>query len=103
MSVIYIVTFDSIFMGRRHTGTYELDMDRMTVSNIASDIIDGQFPDVKRVYEAIPGESCTDVTEDVAKLVAERCFADQDPISWELANWLQSVRGVSSTHGLEIE
>jgi len=101
-SPLYIITFD--FAGRldlrRHTGTYEMDLDRMTLSNIAQDILDGQFPDVRRVYEATPGQDCADVTEDVALLVATAIRQDGHTVTHCLKTWLHSVLGVDSTAGM---
>lgn len=99
---LYIVTFSMRGMMdlRRHTGTYEMDMDRMTLANIASDLLDGQFPDVRRVYEATPGQDCADVTEDVATLVASMARREGRAVSHGLKTWLHSVLGVESTAGL---
>ncbi len=101
-SPLYIVTFS--FVGRldlrRHTGTYEMDMDRMTLANVAQDIVGGQFSDVRRVYEATPGQDCADVTEDVATLVASMVRAEGATVSRELKTWLHGVLGVESTAGM---
>ena len=99
---LYIVTFE--FRGamdlRRHTGTYELDFDRMTLSNIAGDILSGQFPDVRRVYEATPGQDCADVTEDVATLVLAALKYDHHTMTRPLRSWLHEVLGVECTAGM---
>lgn len=99
---IYIVTFS--FEGRldlrRHTGTYEMDMDRMTVANVADDILHGQFPDVRRVYAATPGQDCADITEDVATLVAVLARREGVAITWSVKSWLHGVLGCDSTVGL---
>lgn len=102
MTTLYIITFSTVgrFTGGRMTGTYEMDMDRMTLSNIAQDIIDGQFPDVRRVYEATPGQDCADVTEDVALLVATALKMDGAELEYGLKTWLHSVLGVDSTRGM---
>lgn len=99
---LYIVTYSSIgaFTLRTMTGTYELDMDRMTLSCIASDTLDGQFPDVRKIYEATPGQDCADVTEDVATLVLCAVKHDHRPLTWGLKNWLHNVLGVESTAGM---
>lgn len=101
-SPLYIVTFE--FCGaldlRRHTGTYEIDMDRMTVANVADDILTGQFADVRRVYEATPGQDCADVTEDVALIVAHRAREEQRALTHGLKCWLHDVLGVESTAGM---
>lgn len=100
---LYIVTFDgfSDFEQRRVTGSYELDMDRMTVSNIVDDISTGQFEDVDKIYECIPGETCRDVTEEIAQAVADRFHADREPVNYDMQCWLQRVLGVTATHTLE--
>lgn len=99
---LYIVTF--AFAGRmdlrRHTGTYEMDMDRMTLSNIAGDILSGQFPDVCCVYEATPGQDCADVTEDVATLVLAAIRHGGCSMTRDLRTWLHAVLGVESTAGM---
>ncbi len=101
-SPLYIVTFS--FVGRldlrRHTGTYEMDMDRMTVSCVADDILMGQFADVRAIYEATPGQDCADVTEDVALIVARRVREEGHTLSRELKTWLHGVLGVESTAGM---
>ncbi len=100
---LYVVTFSSRpGMGdlRRHTGTYEMDMDRMTLANIAQDVLDGQFPDVRRVYEATPGQDCAEVTEDVATLVACMARREHVAITHGLKTWLHEVLGVESTAGM---
>lgn len=99
---LYVVTFD--FRGRldlrRHTGTYEMDMDRMTVANVADDILHGQFPDVRRVYAATPGQDCADITEDVATLVAVLARREHVAVTHTLRCWLHEVLGVESTAGM---
>ena len=102
---IYIITFDTRgrtqpFTLARHTGTYELDMDRMTLANIAQDVLDGQFPDVRRVYEATPGQDCADVTDDVATLVAAMARREHVAIAHGVKTWLHQVLGCDSTMGL---
>ncbi len=101
-SPLYIITFD--FVGRldlrRHTGTYEMDLDRMTLANIAGDILDGQYADVRRVYEATPGQDCADVTEDVATLVASLVRSEGRTVTHSLKSWLHNVLGVESTRGM---
>lgn len=99
---LYIVTFSSMapFTLRTHTGTYEMDMDRMTLANIASDVLDGQYPDVRRVYEATPGQDCADVTEDVATLVASMVRHEGRTVTHALKTWLHQVLGVESTRGM---
>lgn len=92
---LYIITFSSIatFTLRSHTGTYEMDMDRMTLANIAQDVFTGQFPDVRRVYEATPGQDCADVTEDVALIVARLVREDGGAPTHQLRSWLFDVLG----------
>ncbi len=99
---LYIVTFSMLgrVTGRTMTGTYEMDLDRMTLSNVAQDILDGQFPDVRRVYEATPGQDCADVTEEVAMLVASAVRHCGGPITHTLKTWLHNVLGVGSTIGM---
>lgn len=99
---LYIVTFSTVgrMTLRTHTGTYEMDMDRMTLANIASDVLDGQYPDVRRIYEATPGQDCADVTEDVATLVASMVRHEGRTVTWGLKNWLHEVLGCASTAGI---
>lgn len=102
----FIVTYKGTFHGRRVTGTYEMDFDRMTHSNIVQDIIDGQFSDVDRVFvlemSTATGGIFTDVTDAFAKAVADQLIEDQRAPSYDVMCWLHRVhpRGVMSTHGM---
>lgn len=107
---LYIVTFEmqaSRFSRlllqhatTRVTGTYEMDMDRMTVANVAQDVLDGQYPDVRKVYAATPGQDCADITEDIATLVTVLARREGVAVDHGLRTWLHSVLGVESTRGL---
>lgn len=98
----YIITYRMIgrFTLQPMTGTYEMDMDRMTLANIADDVLTGQYPDVRRVIEATPGQDCADVTEDVATLVAAMARHEHRPVTHALKTWLHQVLGVESTRGM---
>jgi len=102
-NAMYIVTYDgfSDFEQRRMTGSYELDMDRMTVSNIVDDISTGQFEDVDEVFECIVGEPCRNITDDIAREVAGRFNSNREPVHYDMQCWLQRVLGVTATHSLE--
>lgn len=97
---LYLITFSNIIRGRRSTGTYELDMDRMTRSNIADDILSGQFPGVERIIELDQpqgfGGSWSDITEDIAILVRDRIVSEQHTLDYEMANWPHQVLGTDS-------
>lgn len=102
---IFIVTYDYTPSvpgqpERRSTGTYELDMDRMSQRMIADDIMSGQFPGVSKVYECVPGERCEDVTEDVAQLIIKQMRADFAPLRWDMKDWLHKVLDVQCTRGM---
>jgi|GEM_PF-4888963 len=85
----YFITFDGMVFGRRATGIYEIDCDRMTIEQIARGIVEGQYEDIDRVYEAIPGGTCSDITYDIAEEVFSLVW-DQDfgVTSDNLRNWL---------------
>lgn len=95
-SPLYIVTYSTTLNGRRHTGTFEMDMDRMTEANVIDDILTGQFDDVRRIYECIPGGTCSDVTEDIAVKVRDRVVFEHHTPSYELVSWLHDILGVRS-------
>ena len=90
MSALYAITFDSQRNGRRHTGTFELDLDRLTERMIASDILAGQYEDVDRVFRFDPEEhTSSDITEDMANAVAQLSYAEDRHPTWELRNWIE--------------
>src|SRR5262249_45369464 len=93
---LFIVTYVMRLDGRRRTGSYELDLDRMTTSLIADDILDGQFSDLDRIYECPEDVPRQDVTEDVARLVVARLRDERRPLSYSMASWLQTVLGADS-------
>ena len=93
---LFIITYAMPVAGRRRTGSYELDLDRMTTSLIAEDILDGQFGDLDRIYECPDDVPRQDVTEDIARLVRERIRDERRPLSYAMASWLQNVLGRDS-------
>jgi hypothetical protein len=93
---LFIVTYAMHVNGARRTGSYELDLDRMTTSLIVDDIIDGQFVDLDRIYECPKDVPRRDVSEDIARLVASRLRDEHRPLSYAMASWLQSVMGTDA-------
>ena len=90
---LFIVTYAMQTNGRRRTGSYELDLDRMTASLIVDDILDGQFGDLDRIYECPDDVPRQDVTEDMARAVRDRIRDQHRPLSYAMASWLQNVLG----------
>lgn len=91
---LYVVTYDTYRRDRRHTGTYELDFDRMTENMLVDDILSGQFEDIDRVFEARPDErSFHDITEDMARAVAQRAYAETRFPNAEIRNWIETHIG----------
>lgn len=88
--ILYVITYDTgkspTF--KRRTGSYELDMDRMTKANVIKDVRDGQFDDVARIYECEVGGQCTDITEDVAREIYFDLDANCEPCPAFLRAWL---------------
>jgi hypothetical protein len=93
---LFIVTYAMHLNGARRTGSYELDLDRMTTSLIVDDILDGQFVDLDRIYECPEDVPRQDVTEDVARLVTTRLRDEHRPLSYAMASWLQAVLGADA-------
>ena len=90
---LFIVTYAMQTNGRRRTGSYELDLDRMTASLIVDDILDGQFGDLDRIYECPDDVPRQDITEDMARAVRDRIRDQHRPLSYAMASWLQNVLG----------
>lgn len=91
----YVVTYDNrgsnVF--RRSTGIYELDMDRMTRAGLVADVQAWQFDNIARIYECHPGESCTDITADIASEVMLAELGDNGFLPDYMIDWLEDVLG----------
>lgn len=95
----YAITFSSYDeQHRRSTGTYEMDCDRMNHSNVATDILQGQFVSVDRVYTFSPADhTCEDVTADIAKDIAYQLSEMGQPCPEFLRDWMHVHYGVIAT------
>jgi hypothetical protein len=101
---IYVITYsgpDARKDGRRSTGTYEIDFDRMLPVILARDIAEGQYAAIDRVYEAIPGGLCTDVTEDFAFDALKIAIENGTEIEGEFRAWLENHLGCDAAREAE--
>lgn len=100
---MFAITYDMLVFGRRRTGTYELDLDRMTRSQIVSDIVSGQFENVDRVIEYSPAEgTCQDITVDIAQAVYSQIAEQGDRCPEFLRGWLSEHRDLLAPNRLDL-
>lgn len=96
---MFAITYVTTVNGRRSTGTFELDLDQMTRPAIASAILGGEYDDLDEVFEFDPDEgTCSNVTEDMAKIVAALAAQEYRSLSYTLKSWLQEKGGLSLYH-----
>lgn len=91
----YVIFFDTKIRGRRSTGCFEIDADRMFYDNIVRDIADGQYEGIDRIYHCTPGGLCEDVTRDTA-IEVERLLIDEegsDYVNRSVAPWIEKHAG----------
>jgi hypothetical protein len=102
-AALYLITYDYFDrrIHRRLEGTY--DLDKHTRQNVAREIAAGYVTGVKRIYECIPGGSCTDITADIARDVVLLMLNEREPVDYEIVDWLHRVHpdGVRSTRGMQ--
>ncbi len=99
---IHFIECMYVINGRKSFEWLPRDPERTGLKNTIQDIIDGQIePDrIVRILECTPGEICRDVTEDIARAVADQCYHEQVEISWAMKNFLHDQLGVQSTRQL---
>ncbi len=67
-------------------------------------ILTQEYGAVKRVVEIrLDERHSEDITEDCARELSSQFYADREPVSWEVMNFLHDQLGVTSTHGLNVE
>lgn len=93
---MYAISFDMNIDGRRAKGTYELDFDRMTKTQLVQDIREGQFAHIDRVYEFDAEEgTAVDATGDFALTIARDILQeDGEPPKSDLRDWLEMHCGM---------
>jgi hypothetical protein len=93
---IYFLECDHGKAGRDFTGDRE-----WTRRNVADFVVSSEKGKVVKVLEAREDEHrLTDITEDIARDIADRFYADREPVPYELQNFLHSHLGVTSTRNL---
>lgn len=101
MSPLYFVEIDLGKLGRAFV---ETSRDSNARKGVVQLIASGEFEKVVTVLEVIEDEgSCRDVTEDVAREVADLLHASRDRVSRELGTWLQQQIDVTATRTLNFE
>lgn len=99
-TVLYFLEIDLGKLGRCFV---ETSRDTNTRKGVVQDILSGEFENVVTVLEVIEDEkSCRNVTEDIAREVADALYASRDPVSYDMASWLQHQLGVTATHNLNM-
>ena len=94
---LYLVTYDyrDRIVGRS-TGTADRSLNKQSRREVTDEIVQGLIPGVERIYECVPGESCTDITEDIAGDVACRIVNEQRERDYDTVTWLHAVLGTTS-------
>lgn len=72
-------------------------------SDALNAILTQEFGKVKRVVEIrLDERRSDDITEDCARELASQFYADREPVSYPVQNFLHDHLGVTSTHGLNL-
>ena len=77
-----------------------------TRQNVIDQVASGEWGrgvKVIKVLEIREDENrVSDVTEEIAKAIADQFYADREPVSYELQNFIQAHCGVTATHDLNV-
>jgi hypothetical protein len=93
---VYFLECEHGKFGRDFTGDRE-----WTRRNVTDFVITGEKGKVVKVLEGREDEHrLTDITEDIARDIADRFYADREPLPYALQNFLHAHLGVSSTRNL---
>ncbi len=94
---LYLVTYD--YRDRaigRCTGTADLSLNRQSRREVAEQIARGLIPGAERVFECVPGERCTDISEDVARDAMGLALQQFEPLDGDLLDFLERHLGCRS-------
>ena len=94
---LYLVTYD--YRDRaigRCTGTADLSLNQQSRREVAEQIARGLIPGVERVFECVPGERCTDISEDVARDAMSLALQQFEPLDGDLLDFLERHLGCQS-------
>jgi len=87
---LYLVTYD--YRDRAMcTGTADLSR-----REVAEQIARGLIPGAERVFECVPGERCTDISEDVARDAMSLALQQFEPLDGDLLDFLERHLGCQS-------
>ncbi len=93
---LYFLECDHGKFGRDFTGDRE-----WTRRNVVDFVVTGEKGKVVKVLEGREEEQhLTDITEDIARDIADRFYADREPVPYELQNFLHAHLGVTPTRNL---
>src|SRR3954462_2512095 len=94
---LYLVTYD--YRDRaigRCTGTADLSLNQQSRREVAEQIARGLIPGAERVFECVPGERCTDISEDVARDAMSLALQQFEPLEGDLLDFLERHLGCQS-------
>ncbi len=93
---MFFLELDFGKLGREWQGQSE-----WTRRNVVDFVISGELGRTVSVLEVHEGRA-VDITEDIAREIADRFYADREQVSWELQNFIETHAGVAATRGLNI-
>lgn len=93
---IFFLEIDFGKLGREWQGQNE-----WTRQNVIDFVVSGELGRVTRVLEFHDGGR--DITEDIAREIADARYADREPVSYAVQSFLHDQLGVTSTRGLNLE
>lgn len=91
---IYLVIYD--YRDRaigRCTGTADLSLNQQSRREVAEQIARGLIPGAERVFECIPGGTCTDISVDVATDALAIALRDFEPVDADLLAFVERHLG----------
>ena len=94
---LYLVTYD--YRDRaigRCTGTADLSLNQQSRREVAEQIARELIPGAERVFECVPGEHCTDISEDVARDALDLALQQFEPFDGDLLDFLERHLGCQS-------
>ena len=94
MNPLYLVTYD--YRDRaigRCTGTADISLNKQSRKDVAEEIARGLIPGAERVFECIPGGSCTDISVDIATDAMAIALRDFEPVDADLLAFVERHLG----------
>lgn len=81
--------------------SYERERADRTLAATVNDIIGGEFNEPGRVIRVnVADGSCSDVTEEVARVVLATMWVENNRASWTLRSWIESALGACEANCL---